>query len=188
MCMKHNTIVAIVIIILAIIVILAFGGVFGKKGNPSPAGDNQGEASNTVGSQNSSSGGSQSSNGSSGGLYSAETCPGIKITSPTSGKKVTFPLTVTGIVHPVAANASQWVVFEGEAGTVSIRGNNVDELVASPVIIRLQEDWMNTNPKSFTATIPSRINPKYSNKATLVFQDADASGQNQHACVVPITI
>lgn len=184
--MKHNTIVAIVIIILAIIVILAFGGVFGKKGAKAPATDTTQGTGTTDGTSNGS--GSTTGTGSTGGTYAAETCPGIKITAPTSGKKVTFPLTVTGVVHPVASNASQWVVFEGEAGTVSIRGNNVDELIATPVIVKLEEEWMNTSPKQFSVTIPSLINPKYSNKATLVFQDADASGQNQHACVVPITI
>ncbi len=137
------------------------------------------------------------------------TCPGILITNPPIASyeivgpnpediaipdalvpTVTFPLTVSGIIHPVGTRAGDWAVFEGVAGSVSFASyENNEVLLGTPIPIVLTGEWMNMDPKPFSVTIPelpsSRI---YSNQINLIITDSDASGENSHQCNVLLNI
>lgn len=116
-------------------------------------------------------------------------CPGIAALAPAANTTVTLPLSVSGIIHPTE-NPGSWSVFEGQAGTVSIVSLSGDEL-AMPVPITLSVDWMNTNPKPFTATIPSLASTPSENLVFLKFRDDNAADLPEgvpHYCFIPITL
>ncbi|MBP6925911.1 MAG: hypothetical protein KBC22_02560 [Candidatus Pacebacteria bacterium] len=110
-------------------------------------------------------------------------CPGFIITSPTVGEIVTFPLTITGTIHP-ASNPGPWIVFEGEAGTVRAYDMN-GNVLSGLGLLSLDVPWMNTDPKPFTITIPELISAPYTSQINLVFQDNNPAGPDEgqtHTC------
>jgi len=115
-------------------------------------------------------------------------CPGFAVTSPAAGTAVTFPLTVTGTVHP-ASNPGPWIVFEGESGSVRVQDTNGG--VRSEIIpLSLNVPWMNSDPKPFSVTIPALTSIPYTNNVMLVFKDNNVAGPGEgqtHQCVLSIT-
>ncbi len=115
-------------------------------------------------------------------------CPGIQITSPISGSQVSFPLTISGIIHPTGTvfPPNPWIVFEGEAGTVTV--NNAAGTVISPMkLLTLSVDWMNTDPKPFSVTIPNLSQVPNNPNITLNFVDnQQQDGAPSHTCSVPV--
>jgi hypothetical protein len=114
-------------------------------------------------------------------------CSGISITSPQSNTQVTFPLTVQGVIHPVA-NPGPWGVFEGEAGHVVVKDGN-GNVQSNTAIITLSGEWMNTNPKPFSVSIPSLTGSPYSSEVFLHFSDNNPMDNAVvNTCVIPLTI
>ncbi len=115
-------------------------------------------------------------------------CTGIQITSPAAGSQVSFPLTISGIIHPTGTvfPPNPWIVFEGEAGTVSVL--NAGGTPISPMkILTLNVDWMNTTPKPFSVTIPSLSQVPSNPNITLNFADnQQQDGAPSHTCSVPV--
>ena len=115
-------------------------------------------------------------------------CNGIQITSPAAGSQVSFPLTITGIIHPVGTvfPPNPWIVFEAEAGTVVVK-NAAGTAISTPKLLTLTVDWMNTDPKPFSVTIPSLSQVPSNPNLTLYFQDNNPSGDgNYHTCSVAV--
>src|SRR5690606_19816409 len=99
---------------------------------------------------------------------------------------IAFPFTVSGVAHP-AGNTTQWIVFEGQAGSVVVTDVSGNPL-STPVPLMIQGDWMNTNPKNFSAIIPSIQNPDNFQSAIIRFNDDDPSGENPHSCLIPVKL
>jgi hypothetical protein len=114
-------------------------------------------------------------------------CAGIEISSPLASSTVSFPLSVSGTIHPIAYPGT-WIVFEGEAGTVVVV-DSAGNTISDPVIMSLDVDWMNTDPKPFSLSIPSlTIIPSDSN-ITLHFTDNNPSGDGQfRICDVSVNL
>lgn len=115
-------------------------------------------------------------------------CPGFTVSSPLSNQQVSFPLTITGTVHPMN-NPGPWAVFEGQAGTVWITDMQGNPL-STQKPISLTVDWMNTNPKPFSVTIPALTQSTVGN-AILQFKDgnqADESERPSSYCQVSIQL
>lgn len=120
----------------------------------------------------------------SGGQFS---CPGISISSPLSNTQIAFPLTVQGVIHPVA-NPGPWGVFEGEAGHVVVKDGN-GNIKSNAVILALSGEWMNTNPKPFSVIIPSLTESPYSSEVFLHFSDNNPmDGAIPRVCDVPVSV
>lgn len=116
-------------------------------------------------------------------------CPGIAVLVPAAHATVTFPLSVSGIIHPIG-NTGPWSVFEGQAGSVSVISLSGSELIA-PIPIILSVDWMNTNPKPFTISVPSLSSNPSEPTVFLKFQDDNAADLPEgvpHYCFVPVTV
>lgn len=113
------------------------------------------------------------------------TCSGILISSPVAGSQVSFPLTISGTIHPLS-NPGPWVVFEGEAGSVTV--NNASGTVISPMkLLTLNVDWMNSNPKPFSVTIPSLSQVPSNPNITLNFVDNQQQDDApSHTCSVQV--
>jgi hypothetical protein len=112
-------------------------------------------------------------------------CPGIRMTYPlatTSPATVTFPLTLSGIVHPTGTKPGEWIVFEGEAGVLRMIDHYGKELIPYPILLDLDDDWMNLDPKPFSVTIPTLIAYPANGIIDVVLTDNDASGENTHEC------
>jgi len=113
-------------------------------------------------------------------------CPGITITSPSVGDAVTFPLTITGTIHPTE-NPGTWIVFEGQAGTVAVQDGS--ETLSTPAIMTISGEWMNSNQKPFTATIPTLTRTPVGSWGLLMFTDENPSGDgNYHTCSLNVTL
>lgn len=114
-------------------------------------------------------------------------CPGFIVTSPSAGDVVTFPLTISGTVHPTS-HPGQWIVFEGEAGVVVAKDVN-STVISGPGIMSLNVEWMNSNPKPFSVTIPALTSVPSTNAINLVFTDNNASDEGtSHTCVLGVTL
>jgi|GEM_PF-3379627 len=116
-------------------------------------------------------------------------CLGLAITAPTTLENLSFPLEVSGFIHPTS-NAQDWTVFEGEAGHVVVKDMQ-DILLAGPVIMSLSIDWMNADPKPFSIMIPSLSVIPSDMNAQLIFADNNPAGPDEgqsHECMLPITI
>ncbi len=116
-------------------------------------------------------------------------CPGFIVDSPAAGDSVTFPLTITGTIHP-ASNPGPWVVFEGEAGTVRVMDTN-GGVRSDVAILSLDVPWMNSDPKPFSVTIPELTSTPYTNNVALVFRDNNVAGPDEgqtHQCVLSIGV
>lgn len=110
-------------------------------------------------------------------------CPGFIITSPIAGEVVTFPLTITGTIHP-ASNPGPWIVFEGEAGSVRAYDTN-GNVLSGLGLLSLDVPWMNSDPKPFSVVIPELISTPYTSQINLVFQDNNVAGPGEgqtHTC------
>ncbi len=112
-------------------------------------------------------------------------CQGIQINTPIAGAQVTFPLTITGTVHPTG-NSSPWIVFEANAGNVVVK-DSTGATKSTPKALPISGDWMNSNPKPFSVTIPVLTGTPATNALTLLFSDDDPSGENPHYCSIPVT-
>jgi len=114
-------------------------------------------------------------------------CPGFIVSSPVAGDTVTFPLTISGTIHPTS-NPGPWIVFEGEAGTVVVKdANNTPQ--SDTKIMTLSVDWMNSNPKPFSVTIPTLTGTPNSNELDIIFTDNNPSGDgNYHTCTLGVTL
>ncbi len=113
-------------------------------------------------------------------------CQGIEIASPAANSQVTFPLTITGTVHP-AGNSGPWTVFEANAGSVVVK-DSTGAIKSTPKALPIYVDWMNSNPKPFSVTIPALTGTPATNALTLFFSDDDPSGENPHYCSIPVTL
>lgn len=113
-------------------------------------------------------------------------CQGIQINTPIAGAQVTFPLTITGIVHPTG-NSGPWIVFEANAGSVVVK-DSTGAIKSTPKALPIYVDWMNSNPKPFSVTIPALTGTPATNNLTLFFNDDDPSGENPHYCSIPVTL
>lgn len=119
---------------------------------------------------------------------SVAACNGIQITSPAAGSQVSFPLTITGIVHPVGTvfPPNPWIVFEGEAGSVVIK-NSMGTVISPMKLLTLNVEWMNTDPKPFSVTIPSISQIPSNPNLTLYFVDnQQQDGAPSHTCSVQV--
>ncbi len=117
-------------------------------------------------------------------------CPGIAITSPQPNAQVTFPLTVSGIIHPSGTTFSPnpWIVFEGEAGAVVVK-NASGVVIGTPTILSLSGEWMNTSPKPFSVVISSAPQVSNSQNLTLEFTDNQQSDEGMsHSCVMSVQL
>lgn len=115
-------------------------------------------------------------------------CTGIQIISPIAGSQVSFPLTISGIVHPSGTvfPPNPWIVFEANAGSIVVK-NAISTTISTPKPISLSGEWMNTNPKPFSVTIPSISQVPSNPNLTLYFVDDNAAGDgNYHTCSVQV--
>lgn len=117
---------------------------------------------------------------------SVAACQGIEIASPAANSQVTFPLTITGTVHPTG-NSGPWTVFEANAGSVVVKDSN-GAVKSVPKPLSLYVEWMNSDPKPFSVTIPALTGTPATNTLTLFFSDDDPSGENPHFCSIPVTL
>jgi len=108
--------------------------------------------------------------------YKSEKGASVTVTAPTSGSKVTTPLTVTGSVP------GSWS-FEAQF-TVRLIDTQGNLLADSPAT--LQGDWMTDKMVPFTATLSFGIGA--SQNGTLVLLKANPSGleQNNDSIVIPV--
>lgn len=116
-------------------------------------------------------------------------CKAFVTTSPGAGSKVSFPLRVTGIVHP-KYNTGRWTVFEANAGSVVVK-DAAGNALTSAVPLSLSGEWMNTDPKPFSVTIPAlTANVAKDMLVDIVFTDDNPAGDEgtQHTCVLTVKI
>ncbi len=114
-------------------------------------------------------------------------CPGFIVTSPAAGSTIAFPLTMNATVHPAGSPAGSWGVFEGQAGSVTIKDTQ-GNVLSQTIPLTLTQDWMTADPISFSVTVPS-IAPQPAGSTIYVeFNDDDASGENPHQCVIEFQV
>ncbi len=119
----------------------------------------------------------------------AQACLGLAIAQPTTLENLSFPLEVSGFIHPTS-NPQDWTVFEGEAGHVVIKDTQ-DNILAGPVIMTLSVDWMNGDPKPFSLVVPALSSIPAGMNAQLIFTDNNPAGPDEgqsHTCMLPITV
>ncbi len=113
-------------------------------------------------------------------------CPGIRLSYPaqptTTPPTVTFPLTLTGVIHPEGTKPGEWIVFEGEAGVLRMIDHYGKELIPYPILLDLDGDWMNLDPKPFSVTFPALVADPADGIIDILITDNDASGENTHEC------
>ena len=100
---------------------------------------------------------------------------GLAILSPEEGDTVTFPLTVTGIVHPLGIDSDPWAVFEGEAGTVIVQDTATGADISNQAILSLTGPWMHSDPKPFSIMIPELTSAPTTENIKLFFRDGQAA-------------
>ncbi len=105
----------------------------------------------------------------------------IKIDNLAQGDKVSFPLTITGILNPNAPTVSIVDcirIFEAEAGFVSVKDQNGNNLLvnvaAVDLIIKATGNWMVNGPVPFVVNIPALTTQPYTNDINIIF----AGGNN----------
>ncbi len=83
---------------------------------------------------------------------------GMTITSPAKNAKITFPLTISGVVdnRDYAKLGCSWTMFEGEAGTAQIyyKGTPTSQWsrLGNPVVVPVL-NWMTEGPVPFSVTL-----------------------------------
>lgn len=109
--------------------------------------------------------------------YKSEKGVTVTVTAPTSGSKVTTPLTVTGSVPGSWSFEAQFSVR-----LIDAQGNLLTD---SPA--KLQSDWMTDKMVPFNATL--QFGQGASQNGTLVLLKANPSGldQNNDSVVIPVT-
>jgi hypothetical protein len=117
-------------------------------------------------------------------------CNGIEIISPIAENTVTFPLAVSGIIHPAGniGTPYPWGVFEAEAGTVVIKDED-GTVLSDTALISLTVDWMNTDPKPFSVVFPALTGTPDNDMVWIHFGDNNAKdGVPTHTCVIPVRV
>ena len=100
---------------------------------------------------------------------------GLTVTAPLQNNVVSFPLTVSGVVNNQAATDScTWVLFEGQAGTVSI-SNGATTYATVPVT--LLGDWMTSGPVNFSATLTPVVSIPSGAPLTITFNEENPSDE-----------
>jgi hypothetical protein len=118
-------------------------------------------------------------------------CNGIAVTSPIPNQTISAPLTLSGVINPNGpANPGPWRAYAGEGASVRVfDGNN--QLLATSVVM-VGQNWMNTNPKPFSGTIPAFLSQPTTSTGMVVFTEqaqADPSemGRPVSSCIIPVT-
>jgi hypothetical protein len=84
---------------------------------------------------------------------------GMTINSPLKDAKVSFPLTISGVIDNRNAMAlgCSWSLFEGEAGSVQLyfKGTPTSNWspLGSPVVVPVKGNWMTAGPVPFSVTL-----------------------------------
>jgi len=98
----------------------------------------------------------------------------VKVTNPTSGQKITSPLSVTG-------EAKGTWYSEGEFPVTLLDGNGAEIAKANATA---QGEWMTENFVSFKATL--EFTTPMSPTGTLILKNSDPSGKNPQEVKIPV--
>lgn len=110
------------------------------------------------------------------GEETSDACPvkNLRILSPLTDQAVTFPLSVRGVVDNSAQPDCAWVVFEGQAGTLTLY--DATNQVVGQSFLQAQGDWMTTGPVVVTGTVELSQEVSAGQPLRLVINDDDPSG------------
>lgn len=118
-----------------------------------------------------------------------QTACGLTVIEPLPSTKVSFPLSVSGIVNNTKAKelGCSWGVFEAVAGVIQVKDENGKVISSDTPFTTNNQNWM-TDPSSvYTGTIT--LEEDYKGKATIHFTEDNSSGSdNPDTLDIPIII
>lgn len=109
-------------------------------------------------------------------------CFAINVVSPKPNTKISSPLKLEVIVDK--SNGCKWTVFEAQAGSVTIKDSNGNELGQG--VLKTTQDWMASTPVTYTADIIVKSSTTAS--GTISISEENPSGAtNSLTLTYPVT-
>lgn len=187
--MKYNKGFAPIVILIAILVAGAIGGVAyyagkSQKTSENKIVDNYQPVNNNTYQQNTPQANNpKPKNNPSSQQQQTNSC--LIITSPVVGSVVSFPLTITGYIDVAGAQAgtcTRWGAFEGTAGDVVVKDTNGNVRSLAVKIHTVNDYYIGMQQWPITATIQSLTSVPYTNQIALYM-----TGDEQRDGFLPAT-